>query len=833
MIKIHPRMADLKIPLEEPDAAALELEAAMQDAESDPEERTEIPGELSLLPLRESVVYPMLIAPLSVSRTSSIQLIDESLAGNNRVIGIVTQRTSDQDEPGFEDVYDVGCAVIIRTLVKMPDSVRLIVQGVARFRVVQQLQVKPYLRAKVEVLDEIMLPDDKIEEGEALRRTVAALFEHAIRLSPILPDELRSLAGSVNEVNVMADLVAAHMNLSVPDKQRILEELEVLTRLKLLLEMLSKEVRVLELSSKVQSEVSAELSKSQREYYLREQMKAIQRELGESDDRTEELAEFRKRIDQAGLPEVALKEANREFDRLKRINPGAPEYTVARTYLDWMTSMPWQQSTDDKIDLKLARQVLDRDHFGLDKIKARIIEFLAVRKVKTSGTVRQPILCLAGPPGVGKTSLGRSIAEAMGRKFVRISLGGMRDEAEIRGHRRTYIGALPGQIIQGIRRAETNNPVFVLDEVDKLGSDFRGDPSSALLEVLDPEQNSTFRDHYLDVPFDLSRVFFVVTANRLDTIPGPLRDRMEIIELGGYTEEEKLQIARRHLVPKQLSEHGLTDRQFDLNDEALAAIIRGYTREAGVRNLEREIASVMRKATLAVAEGRTRPIPGTRKYVEKALGAPRFNHDEVSERDLLPGMAVGLAWTPVGGDILFIETTRMPGSKGLIVTGQLGDVMKESVTAALSYVRAHASKLKIDPEIFTTSEIHVHVPAGAVPKDGPSAGITMLTALVSLLTGRRVRDRLAMTGEFTLSGQVLPVGGIKEKVLAAHRAGVWTLILPKDNEKDYREDVPPAIQSELTVHFVRKADQVLRLALEPPREPEPPGRRPTHRNASR
>ena len=496
------------------------------------------------------------------------------------------------------------------------------------------------------------------------------------------------------------------------------------------------------------------------------------------------------------------------------MSPGAPEYSVARTYIDWVLALPWNISTTDNLDLKEVKRILDQDHAGLEKIKERIIEFLAVRKFKKDGRVRQPILCFVGPPGVGKTSLGRSIAHAMGRKFGRISLGGMRDEAEIRGHRRTYIGALPGQIIQSLRRTETNNPVFMLDEIDKLGNDFRGDPSSALLEVLDPEQNSTFRDHYIDAPFDLSRVFFITTANRLDTIPPPLRDRMEVIELGGYTEAEKVEIAVRHLIPKQIEEHGLSNAQIAFRREAIRRIIRFYTREAGVRNLEREIANILRKATRLFAEGRTEKLSVNQKFVESALGAPRFIVEEVLERKMTPGTAVGLAWTPVGGDVLFIETAKMQGNKGLIVTGQLGDVMKESVTAALSYIRSHAEELKLDPGFFEKSEIHVHVPAGAVPKDGPSAGVTMLTAMTSLLTNRAVKPRLAMTGEITLSGQVLPVGGIKEKVLAAHRAGVETLILPEQNEKDYLEDVPEEIRIKLKVHFVERADQVLRLALE-------------------
>lgn len=806
-------MSQVKLPIEDEEWPDAEGSEPRLEIEADDERKPEIPTTLNILPLLDSVVYPMLIAPLSVTREASVQLIDESIVGNNRVIGVIAQRRSQDEAPGFADVYGYGCAVIIRTLVKMPDAVRLIVQGISRFKIVEAIQETPYLRAKIEVIDEPVADDEHGEEIEALRRSVAALFDQAVRLSPNLPDELRSLTQAVQETNVMADLVAAHMTLNVEDKQTILETVDLQPRLRSLLEMLSKEVRVLELTSKVQSEVNTELSKTQREYYLREQLKAIQRELGEQDDRGEDLEELRQKIDAAGLPEEALKEVNREYERLRRMNPGSPEFTVARTYVDTMVAMPWNTTTLDTLDLKNVKSVLDKDHFGLEKIKDRIIEFLAVRKVKTEGAIRQPILCFAGPPGVGKTSLGKSIAESMGRKYARLSLGGMRDEAEIRGHRRTYIGAMPGQIVQAIRRAGSNNPVIVLDEIDKLGSDFRGDPSSALLEVLDPEQNGTFRDHYLDTPFDLSRVFFITTANRLDTIPAPLRDRMEIIELGGYTEEEKVEIAERHLIPKQIEEHGLTKQQIVFRHGAVRRLIRHYTREAGVRNLEREVGSVVRKATRLFAEGRTDKVSVNNAFIETCLGAPRFLHDEVVEREMTPGTAVGLAWTPVGGDVLFIETAKMPGSKGLIVTGQLGDVMKESVTAALSYVRSHATELKINPEFFEKSELHVHVPAGSVPKDGPSAGVTMLTALTSLLTNRAVKARLAMSGELTLSGHVLPVGGIKEKVMAAQRAGVETLILPDQNEKDYMEDVPPEIRDKLKTHFVKNADQVLRLAL--------------------
>ncbi|MCH7904556.1 MAG: endopeptidase La [Armatimonadetes bacterium] len=805
-------MSDAKSPVEE--AVEVELKGPTLEVGPDEEDVVDLPETLNILPLRDSVIYPMLIAPLSVARASSVQLIDESVQGQDRIIGVVVQRDPATDEPGFDDIYGVGCAVIIRTLMKAGNNVRLIVQGMARFKIVEPIQVKPFMVCRVEPLEEEVVTPEIAEEVEALRRSVSALFEQAVRLSPMLPDELRSLTTAVQEPGILCDLVAAHVPLQVAEKQELLDTADLRVRMRRLLELLGKEVRVLELTSKVQSEVSTELSKAQRDYYLREQLKAIQKELGEDFGGADDLEELRQLIDAAGMSEAALKEVNREFDRLKRINAGSPEYSVARTYVETMAALPWNVSTTDNLDLEHVRKVLDEDHYGLDKIKRRIVEFLAVRKVKKDGLVKQPILCFYGPPGVGKTSLGRSIARAMDRKFVRLSLGGMRDEAEIRGHRRTYIGAMPGQVIQSIRRAECNNPVFVFDEIDKLGNDFRGDPASAMLEVLDPEQNSSFRDHYVDAPFDLSRVFFITTANRLDTIPPALRDRMEIIEITGYTEHEKSEIAARHLVPRQIEDHGLTEKQVSVEEGAILHIIQRYTREAGVRNLNRELGAVVRRATLMFAEGRKRKLAITKKFVESTLGAPRYSMDELAERSLIAGVALGLAWTPVGGEVLFVESTSMTGKKGLTITGQVGDVMKESVEAALSYVRSNAKKLKIDPEFFNKSDIHIHVPAGAVPKDGPSAGITMLTALVSLLTGRKVRPRLAMTGEITLTGQVLPVGGIKEKVLAAHRAGVKTLLLPAQNRKEYQEDVPQEIQDQIEVHFIRRVSHALLLALE-------------------
>lgn len=791
----------------------VDLKIKEEPQEESKEARQSIPEVLGILPLRDSVIYPMLIAPISVGRPSSIKLIEDTVSTNNRVIGVVTQKDPSIESPTFEDVYKFGCAVIVRTLVKSPDVIRLIVQGIVRIRIVEPIQEEPYLRSRIEVVEEQPVPEDKQDEVEALRRTVADLFDKCVTLSPHLPDELRSLSQSVQEPNVLADLIAAHMPFAVEDKQRILEAVSTADRLMLLAELLAKEARVLDLTSKLQSKVQTELTKSQRDYYLREQLKTIQRELGELDEREEDLEELRERIEAAGMPQEALKEVNREFDRLRRMSPGAPEYTVARTYIEWMVSLPWNKSTEDRLDLAHVRKVLDRDHYGLEKIKERILEFLAVRKMKRGSVIRQPILCFVGPPGVGKTSLGKSIAHAMGRKFVRISLGGMRDEAEIRGHRRTYVGAMPGQIIQNLRRVESNNPVFMLDEVDKLGVDFRGDPSSALLEVLDPEQNHQFRDHYIDAPFDLSRVFFITTANLLDTIPHPLRDRMEVIEISGYTEEEKLEIAWRHLVPKQLKEHGLSWKNVRWTKEALRHLIRFYTREAGVRNLEREIAAVCRKATRGFAEGRTEPIKVTKEYVEQCLGAARFLRDEVSQRKLKPGIALGLVWTPVGGDVVFVESTAMPGKGDLTLTGLLGETMRESARAALSYLRSHAQENNIAPDIFSKVDIHLHVPAGAVPKDGPSAGITMLTALASLFTGKPVRPRVAMTGEITLSGEVLPVGGLKEKLLAAHRAGLKTVIVPFRNQKEFEEEIPPQVRKKLDVHFVREAAEVLKIAL--------------------
>lgn len=784
--------------------------------DEEPEAKPAIPSQLALLPLRDSVVFPLLIAPLSVGRANSINLLNDKTGAGERIIGVVSQKDPQIDEPTFDDIYHVGCAVIIRTLINSDEAIRLIVQGIARFRIVEQVQTTPYLVANIEVIDEPVIDDKDREEVEALRRSVNALFEQAVRLSPMLPDELRSLTQAVNDPLATADLVAAHTPLSVADKQSVLESPEAIDRLKVLLDLLGREVRVMELTTKVQSEVSQELSRSQRDYYLREQIKAIQRELGEGDDPEEDLEDLRVAIEAANLPEVAQKQVDREFKRLGRINPSSPEYTVVRTYIETMAALPWNTSTEDNFDLDNAKATLDEDHAGLEKVKNRIIEFLAVRKMKGDQPSRQPILCFVGPPGVGKTSLGRSIARALDRKFCRLSLGGVRDEAEIRGHRRTYIGSMPGQIIQNIRRAESNNPVFILDEIDKLGQDFRGDPASALLEVLDPEQNDSFRDHYVDAPFSLARVFFITTANRLDTIPHALRDRMEIIELGGYTEEEKVEIATKHLLPKQLDEHGLSPKKVAADEEALRFLIRHYTREAGVRNLERELAGVLRKAAMKFAAGRKAKLRLSKRFVQESLGAPRYVAEEITERELKPGVAVGMSYSTVGGNVLFIESSLSTGSQKLVVTGKLGEVMKESAQIALTYIRSEAKRLGIDPEKFQKTDVHIHAPAGAIPKEGPSAGVTMVTSLASAFTGRRVKSRLAMTGEVTLTGQVLPVGGIKEKLLAAYRAGVQEIILPQHNKKDFMEDIPEDIRNELTVHYVKDARQVLKLALAEP-----------------
>jgi ATP-dependent Lon protease len=776
---------------------------------------TAVPETVGVLPLRDTVLFPNAVMPLGAGRPTSLRLIEQA-ARTGQLVAAFTQRDPATDEPGEADLHRVGTLAAIQRVVKQADgSVRLIIEGMGRVRLVRLERERPVLEARVEAMPDV-LPSPGDVETEALVRTATTLFRQIVQLSPLLPDEIAAVVEGVSEPSRLADAIAATLpSLTTRIKQELLETADVTARLRRLVAALTKEAEVLELGSKIQSRVDSEVGKGQREYYLREQLKAIQKELGQTDERTQELDDLRAKIEAAGMTDEARKEAMRELDRLAKMPPAAAEYTVARTYLDWLLALPWQQATDDILDLRAARTVLDEDHWGLDKVKDRILEFLAVKSVRPGG--KDPILCFVGPPGVGKTSLGRSIARALGRKFHRISLGGMRDEAEIRGHRRTYIGALPGQIVQGLRRAESKNPVLMLDEIDKLGMDFRGDPASALLEVLDPEQNVAFRDHYIDVAFDLSRVLFITTANLLDTVPPPLRDRMEVVELPGYTEEEKVHIARKHLVPKQVREHGLVEGDhIRWTDAALRLLIRSYTREAGLRNLEREIAAITRKVTKRRVEGQVTPVEVDEALVGELLGAARWEREELEERTRVAGVAVGLAWTPTGGDILFIEAARMRGAKTLTLTGQLGDVMKESAQAALSWVRSHAADLGIRSDYWDTSDVHVHVPAGAIPKDGPSAGVTMLTALVSLMTHRPVRSGLAMTGEITLSGRVLPVGGIKEKVLAARGAGVTTVILPRRNERHLLEDVPREARQGMTFHLVDSVDQVLDLALEEP-----------------
>src|SRR6266446_234942 len=780
-----------------------------------------VPDVIPVLPLRDTVVFPHAMVPMAAGRASSVALISEAV-GAGGAIGAFAQLDPAMNEPLESDLQRIGTYTSIYKVFKQQDgSLRMAVQGLTRIRLLEVVQTQPFLRARVEEVPDLMpAPGDL--EAEALTRNATTLFRRIAELSPLVPDEIADAIVQQTHPGRVADAIAASLpSLSTQTKQELLATADVKARLARLVAALTKEAEVLELGSRIQSQVESEVGKSQRDYYLREQLKAIQKELGQTDERAQETDELRQKIEAAGMTEEAKKEALRELERLSRMSPAAAEYTVARTYLEWLVTLPWSTETEDSLDLTAARAVLDADHTGLEKVKDRILEYLAVKSIRPAG--KDPILCFVGPPGVGKTSLGRSIARALGRKFHRISLGGMRDEAEIRGHRRTYIGALPGQIIQGLRRAGTRNPVFMLDEIDKLGMDFRGDPAAALLEVLDPEQNATFRDHYLDVPFDLSRVLLITTANVTDTVPAPLRDRMEIIPLAGYTEEEKIRIAQTHLVPKQAREHGLEpEKIIAFEPEALRLLARGYTREAGVRNLEREIASVCRKVARRHAEGHAEPVRVTPDLVTAFLGAPKFEYEELEERTRVPGVAVGLAWTPAGGDILFVEATRMKGKGSLTLTGQLGDVMKESAQAALSWVRSHAASLGIAPDFWETSDLHIHVPAGAIPKDGPSAGVTITAALVSLLTGRPVLRGLAMTGEVSLAGRVLPVGGIKEKVIAAHRAGIRTLILPKRNEKHLKEDVPDDVRQVMTVHLVDSVREAVRLALDKaPAPPEP------------
>jgi len=782
-------------------------------AEASPTSRQPaIPRELPIIPLRGAVIYPEVIAPLLVEAGRSARLVDDAVIGN-RIIGLVAQKNEEAEEARPEDLYSVGTAALIGRLLKAPDGrVSILVQGLERIKVERFVSTEPYLKAQVRPIPD---QDEKTLEVAALMRNAAQLFQRMTGLMPGMPEELGLAALSIEQPKQLVYLIATNLRLKTADRQALLELDPVAEKLRKLNALLTQELEVLELGKKLQTETQATVEKAQREYYLREQLRQIKKELGEEDEQSLEVKEYERKIAEAQMPPEAEKEAKRELERLRTMPTQAAEYSMLKTYLDWLTDLPWSKATEDNLDIAQARQVLDEDHYDLEKIKERILEYLAVIKLKKErGQEEAPkaaILCFIGPPGTGKTSLGQSIARALGRKFIRMSLGGIRDEAEIRGFRRTYIGSIPGRIIQGLRRAETRNPVFMLDEIDKIGMDFRGDPSSALLEVLDPEQNKDFRDHYLDVPFDLSQVMFITTGNILDTIPPALRDRMEILQLSGYTEEEKLKIAQQYLVPRQRRENGLQAEEIAFSDAAIMSIIRDYTREAGLRNLEREIASVCRKVATKIAEGKAKTVTVEASDIAEYLGKPKF-FCEVAERTETPGVATGLVWTPVGGDILFIEATKMKGKGSLILTGQLGDVMKESAQAALSYVRSRAGNLGIDEDVFSQSDLHIHVPEGSIPKDGPSAGVTMTTALVSLLTGRPVRSDVGMTGEITLRGRVLPIGGVKEKVLAAHRAGLRTVILPRHNTNDL-DELPQALRQEMTFIGVDQIDEVLQAAL--------------------
>ncbi len=789
-----------------------EIEPVESNLESKIEDEFE---ELPVLTVRDTVVFPGAMLPITVGRPASVALVNS--LGENRTIAVVSQLDPRVDAPTPEDLYQVGTICVMHKAIRVPkENLLLFCEGIERIRTRVFTSREPFLKARVERIPEPE-PDDT-PEMQALRQNVADLFRQIVAASPNLSDDIATTASQITDSGRLADFVASNLpSLSPKDRQALLEDLDGISRLNVIHRNLTRELELVELRGRIQSQVQGQLSQSQREVYLREQLKAIQRELGEGDDSARDTEELRAKLDAAGMSDEVKLEALRELKRLGRMSPASPEYGVTRTYLEWMSTLPWSSSTGAHVDVKRAAEILDEDHYDLEKVKDRILDYLSVLQLRP--VLKGPILCFVGPPGVGKTSLGRSIARSLGRKFARISMGGMHDEAEIRGHRRTYIGALPGQIIQALRRAGTNDPVFMLDEVDKLGRDFRGDPASALLEVLDPEQNSTFRDNYLDVPFDLSKVLFITTANVLDPVPDALRDRMEIINLEGYTEHEKVIIAFRYLIPRQITENGLeTDRDIHFGDDAVRFIVRRYTREAGVRNLEQKIGAICRKQARRIAEGTRELMEVTPELVEKDLGAPRYRTDtEVADRTRRPGVAVGLAWTPVGGDVLFIEAGRMPGgNKGLIMTGQLGPVMQESVQAALTWVRANATKYGIDPEIFKTSDIHIHVPAGAIPKDGPSAGITMASALLSMLTDRRIRPNLAMTGEITLTGQVLPIGGVKEKALAAKRSGVRELILPAENEVNVREDLKSEQIGDVKINYVNTMEEVAELALEKP-----------------
>jgi ATP-dependent Lon protease len=786
---------------------------------------TKYPEILPILPLRGVVVYPQTAVPLTVGQPRSIKLVDD-VVGGDKLVGLVASTNPDMESPGPNDLYKVGTIAIVHRLLRAPDgTIRLLVQGMDRFRLGEFVSEEPYLKAHVELAPEV------IEEGleiDALARNARDQFQQITQMIPSFPEELAGSITSVEDPLQTAYTIANFQRMDIKDSQEILEIDSVAEKLKKLIGLLVREAEVLQLGQKIQNEARGEIEKVQREYFLREQMKAIQKELGEKDEQAAEAEEFRKKIEEAKMPEEAEKQARRELERLSRLPTAAAEYGVIRSYLDWLVSLPWSKSTPDSLEIGHAREILDKDHYGLEDVKERILEFLAIRKLRIDrkDEIRQPsedrirreregvILCFVGPPGVGKTSLGQSIARAMGRKFVRASLGGVRDEAEIRGHRRTYIGSMPGRILQALRRIESKNPVFMLDEIDKLTFDFHGDPASALLEVLDPEQNSEFRDNYLEVAFDLSQVFFITTANTLETIPGPLRDRMEIIYLSGYTENEKIAIAKGYLIPRQIRENSLREDEVKFTDEALRKLIREYTREAGVRNLERRIGAICRKVGTRIAEGKLQNAEITPELVEDYLEHPIYqSSEELNQRISIPGVVPGLAWTPYGGDVLFVEATSMPGGKGFQITGSVGNVMNESARAAMSYVRSKAKNLGLDAEFFNRSDFHMHIPAGAQPKDGPSAGVTMATALVSLVSGRKVKPRVGMTGEITLRGQVLPIGGVKEKILAAHRNGLRTVILPKRNEQDL-DDVPEEIKKSMKFVFVETVDDVIKSALE-------------------
>ena len=780
-------------------------------------EELNIPDVLPLLPVRDVVVYPYMILPLFVGREISINAVDYALS-KDRLIFLATQKDVGDEEPAPDMIYGVGTVAMIMRMLKLPDGrVKILVQGLTKGRITGYEAEKPFYSVRIERLVEPVAPESSLET-EAFMRTVKEQLTKIVSLGKVVSPEVMVIVENMQEPGSLADLIASNIGLKVEEAQGLLEIIDPIERLKRVNEHLNKEFELLSMQARIQSAAKEEMGKSQREYYLREQLRAIQQELGETDARSEEIAELRKAIESIKMPSNVEKEALKQLGRLEQMHPDAAESGMLRTYLDWMVELPWSKATKDSLEIKKAKDILDEDHYYLEKIKERILEFLAVRKLKKK--MKGPILCFVGPPGVGKTSLGKSIARAMGRKFVRISLGGVRDEAEIRGHRRTYVGALPGRIIQGLKQAGSNNPVFMLDELDKLGADFRGDPSSALLEVLDPEQNHSFSDHYINLPFNLSDVMFIATANQIDTVPGPLRDRMEVISLSGYTEEEKLQIAKRYLVPRQIKGNGITEKILTFSDEAIKGIISKYTREAGLRNLEREIGSVCRKVARRVAEGEKKQFVINAATVAKYLGPPRYIREEEMEYNEI-GVVTGLAWTPVGGEVLFVEATIMKGKGGLTLTGQLGDVMKESVQAALSYIRARAAELHLPEDFYGNLDIHVHVPAGAIPKDGPSAGITMATALVSALAKIPVKKDVAMTGEITLRGKVLPIGGLKEKILAAIRLGITTIIIPEQNRKDL-EDVPKHILKKVKIIFAKTIDDVLRVALEK-YPPPPPG----------